>query len=377
MRSTVFVGPFLHNTGDMNAENAGDTNVDPTDDQRAVAEYLGSDLYHRAGRLTHAKVPLEQERRSYFEYRRVEPEQRSLIAGIAGLAAITLLLGITVPMEIHLLNEFNIGRPTYIWMMMMVQSMLLPPMVGFSFAAVTPMFWYGSIILRFAMATAAVSPGCLGFAFALFSVENGAPHGFAHAFSLVMFTCLMTIATVALTTQLWSRWTLSHARSDVTTLPPTGIGSMIELTGVAAVGFTVFMSNDFLEYLEGMYLFGGISCMAAIAIISTQIAFLCEGPRSRAATVTSFAFAFAAAFVLNSFFGVMEYGWDVLTGELFLISAASLYGALLICGLMWVCLRWLRFCGWQCIDRRGMRQSRRQGAVDSGQEVKGSGDRSA
>ena len=179
--------------------------------------------------MTHEKVPLVRERRSYFEYRRIEPEQQSLIAGIAGLAAITLVLGITMPMEIHLLNKFNIGRPTYIWMMMLVQSMLLPPMVGFSFAAVTPMFWYGSIILRFAMATAAVLPGCLGFAFTLVRVENGAPYGFAHAFSLVMFTCLMTIATVALTTQLWSRWTLSHARSDVTTLPPTGLHHLTAL----------------------------------------------------------------------------------------------------------------------------------------------------
>lgn len=356
----------------MNTESASDRNVGPNDNQRAVAGHPDLERYHRAEHPANEKMPPVGESRSDFKDRRLEPEQKSLIAGIAGLAVITLLLGISVPMEVHLLNEFNIGRPTYVWMMMMVQSMLLPPMVGFSFAAVTPMFWYGSIILRFAMASVAVLPGCLGFAFTLITVENGAPSDFLHAFSMVMFTCLMTIATVALTTQLWSRWTLSHARVDVTPLPPTGIVSMIELTGVAAVGCAIFMSNNFLDYLQGMYLFGGIAFMAAIAIICTQIAFLREGPRSRAATVASFAFAFAAAFVLNSFFGVMEFGWDVLASELLLISAASLYGSFLICAPMWVCLRWLRFCGWRCIDRRSSRLSRKPRAGSSASGPKGS-----
>ncbi|WP_182870156.1 hypothetical protein [Stieleria mannarensis] len=299
---------------------------------------------------------IERQRRSCFEYQPIEPDHQSLIAGIVGLAAITLMLGIAVPVEIHLLNVLDINRPIYPWMMVIVQSILLPPLVGFTFAVLTPMFWYGSIILRFAMATAAVLPGCVGFGVALSLVENGLPHDFVPSFSAVMFTCLMAVATVALTTQLWSRWTLSHARSDATTLPQTGIRSMIELTGIAAVGCAVLMSSGFLEYLEGIYLFGGIGFMAAIAIICTQIAFLRKGSRSRTATVTSLIFAFAAAFVLNSFFAVMEFGLDVLTVQLLWISATSLYGALLICATMWICLSWLRFCGWQCIDRKSMRQ---------------------
>ena len=354
----------------MNAANTDDRNACPTDDQRATDANLDSGRYQRAEGPRHQEASLEPESRSWFEYRAIESDGQSLIAGIVGLSAIAFLLGIAFPLEIHLLNKFDIGKPIYIWMMMIIQSMLLPPMVGFSFAATTPMFWYGSVILRFAMAIAAVLPGCLGCGIAVAIVEGGQPDGFFHAFSLVMFTCLMTIAMVALTTQLWTRWTLSHARSHVAALPPTGIRTMIELTGVAAIGCAVFMSNGSLEYLEGIYLFGGMGFMASIAIICTQIAFLREGPRSRTATLPYFglAAAFASAFILNSFFGVVEYGWDVLSSELFLISAASLYGALVIYGVMWICLSWLRFCGWQCIDRRSMRQSRSQWTVDGGQQ---------
>ncbi|QDV83307.1 hypothetical protein [Stieleria magnilauensis] len=367
--TVLFFAFSFHNTGDMNAANTGDRNVNPTDDQRATVEISDAGLRQRAHGLPQQEILLEPKSRSWFEYRAIESDGLSLIAGIVGLSAITFLLGITFPLEIHLLNKFDISKPIYIWMMMIIQSMLLPPVVGFSFAATTPMFWYGSVFLRFAMAIAAVLPGCIGFAIAMVIVEETAPGGFFHAFSLVMFTCLMAIASVALTTQLWSRWTLSHARSDMTALPPTGIRTMIELTGVAAIGCAVFMSNGSLEYLEGIYLFGGMGFMAAIAIICTQIAFLREGPRSRTATLPYFglAAAFAAAFILNGFFGVVEYGWDVLASELILISAASLYGALVIYGVMWICLSWLRFCGWQCTDRRHMRQSRVQTTVDGEQ----------
>ncbi|MCS7466160.1 hypothetical protein NZK35_05660 [Stieleria sp. ICT_E10.1] len=350
----------------MNAANSSERNVKPTDDQRSIAENSDAGLHQRDEDLPHQEILLGPESRLWIEQRTIKPGGQSLIAGMVGLAAITFLLGIMFPLEIHLLNKFDIGQPIYIWMMMIVQSMLLPPMVGFSFAATTPMFWYGSIVLRFAMAIAAVLPGCIGFVIALDIVEGSPPGEFFYSFSLVMFACLMTIAMVALTTQLWSRWTLSHARSDVTALPPTGIRTMIELTGIAAIGCAVLISSGSLEYLTGIYLFGGIGFMAAIAIICTQIAFLREGPRSRTATLPYFglAAAFAAAFILNGFFGVMEYGRDVLTSELFLISAASLYGALVIYGVMWICLSWLRFCGWQCIDRKSTRQRRGQSTVD-------------
>ena len=341
----------------MNAENTGEASDNRSEASVTEPEPSATESYDRAELLMEERISPDSTLRDYFKYRRLDSERKSLIAGISGLGAITLLLGVAVPIEVYLLNEFDVGKPTYIWMMILFQSLLLPPMIGFSFTAVTPMFWYGSITVRFVMATAAVLPACFGFVIALTKIENGTPSGFVHSFSLVMFTSLMTIATVALTVQLWSRWTLSHTRPDVTALPPTGIGSMIELTGVAAVGCAFFMSNDFFEYLEGMLLFGGISFMAAIAIIITQITFLRDGPRSRNAKICGFLFAFAAAFVLNGFFAVTEYGWNALTGGWNFISAASLYGALLTCGVMWVCLRWLRFCGWQCIDRRNPQRS--------------------
>jgi hypothetical protein len=231
--------------------------------------------------------------------------------------------------------------------------MFFPPMVSFSFAAVAPMFWYGSVILRFVMATAAVVPGCIGFYLALMYVENmRSDHEFWHGFMMVMFTCLMAIATVALTVQMWSRWTLSHARFDDEALPTLGIRSLIELTAIAAIGCAVFVSNDFGDYLEVMLLFAGVGSLAAAAIISTLIAYFRAGDRSRVAALVGFVFAFGAALVMNGFFAVQEYGWDVISAEMILIGFTSIYGAAVTCGVMWLCLRWLRFCGWRCLNRK-------------------------
>ena len=282
-----------------------------------------------------------------------EPGLRSLVGGLGGLALITLLFAIAIPIEIGLLNILEVAPPTFLMNSLIIQTLLLPALVCYSCATVTSLFWYGSIVLRFALAIIVALPGCIGFLVgATYKDDYDDTMELLHAFSIVMFTCLLAIAVVALTVQMWSRWTLSHNRPYFADLPRTGIQSMVELTLIAAAGFAISFSNDFVDYVEGMILFGGVGFMAAIATISMQIGFLREGPRSRNAMIVGFVFALATAVVMNAVFAVLESGWDIHSSEIGLIGASSVYGALLICAFMWLCLRWLKFCKWRCVDQR-------------------------
>jgi hypothetical protein len=132
---------------------------------------------------------------------------------------------------------------------------------------------------------------------------------------------------------------------------------MIELTAIAAVGFSVFVSSEVVvEYIEGVLFFGGMGALMSIAVISASIAYFRPPVTTRSRwglpRVISLIFAFSSACLLNGFIATMEFGWDVLTGEFLMIGLASLYGAAVILLLMWLCLRWLRLCGWSC-ERRG------------------------
>lgn len=279
----------------------------------------------------------------------------SLVAGLAGLGALTLFFGVLFPIEIALLNWYDVVQPTYVPMMIMVQSMLFPPVISFSFAAVAAMFWYGGLLLRFAMAIAIVLPGCVGFYATVTYTDGPQDTEFLQAFSMVMFTCLLSTATVALAAQMWSRWTLTHARKDVSPFPMLGIRSLIELTAIAALGFTAFVSSDSADFVEGILLFGCVSSLMAAATISAMIAYFRAGKNRLVAAIIGFVFAFGAACTMNCFFAVQEFGWSILSGETILIGMTSVYGAAVICGVMWLCLRWLRFWGWRCLNRRQMR----------------------
>jgi hypothetical protein len=167
-----------------------------------------------------------------------------------------------------------------------------------------------------------------------------------------MFTSLLATAAIAVAIQLWSPWTMSHRRVDNRALPRMGTRSMIELTAIAAAGCAVFVTVDVGDYFEGILLFGAIGLISAIAIAAALIVYFRAGSYPRATLIIGLTSAFAAAFLLNAFFAAEEYGWDVLTIEILLISGVSLYGAAVNIAVMWLCLRWLRFCGWRCIHRR-------------------------
>lgn len=127
---------------------------------------------------------------------------------------------------------------------------------------------------------------------------------------------------------------------------------MMELTVIAAVGFAVMVSIDIGEFMEALLFFAALGFMSSLAVISLLIAFLRQDHHNHQAAVISGGFAFGSAFLLTGFLAVMEFGWDSILFHFILVSAISVYGAVLICGVMWLCLWWLRSCGWHCVNRK-------------------------
>jgi hypothetical protein len=323
-----------------------DTDSTTTEDQREITEYFASSRYQRAKSMNWQRERM---------IANIEiGESKSLFMGIAGLATLVLVFGAAMPLGMKLVEELSMNRPKFTMMTIIFQTLLYPPIICFAFATITPMFWYGSLFLRFAMASFAVIPGCVVFGVLISIMESGAAD-FWRDFFAVMFPYFVTAATIALVVQLWSPWTMTHAREGPQVAPQTGTRSMLELTAIAAIGCAILVSMDLGRVLEGVMFFTCFALLASIAIISVLIIALGETERKRIAVFVAVGFAFVGAAFVNGFFAVMEFGWYALTSEFLLISAVSLYGVAVICGLMALCIGWLRHCGWTCINRRKQR----------------------
>lgn len=281
-------------------------------------------------------------------------DQKSLYFGVIGLGVFACILAAILPVGIGLLNNlFNIGRPPFVLMAIISQTLFLPPVIGFSFAAVTPMFWYGPVFFRFIMALVAVLPSCVVFYFLMFLVEGSPPRDFLIGFCVVMFVSLVGIAAVALTFQLWTRWTLTHRGDENEILPPTGIRSLIELTVIVAIGSAVLSSVDLKDYVQGIVIVAGVAVLVGLAVIITYITFLGDRKNSRIAIAIPALVIFLAAASFNGFMAYTEFGRSAsaIADSLGYVFLVSLYGSILLCVLIWLLLRWIRSCGWRCVAR--------------------------
>lgn len=326
------------------------TDADSTknEDQREIADYFSSSRY--------ARTQVQNRQRERMIANIEIGESKSLFLGIGGLAGLVLLFGALMPLGMEVVEEaFSNGQPQFAVMCMIIQTLFYPPIVCFAFATVTPMFWYGSVFVRFAMASLSVIPGCVAFVIVLSLVEPGENDIWLDFFA-VIFPYFITAATIALGVQLWSPWTMAHVRDDPELCPPTGTRSMLELTGIAAIGCAVLANVDFSDVMEGLLFFLGFSVLASVGIISVLIIALGQDPSLKKAIAVTAAFAFAIAFFVNGFFAIMEYDWYALTSEFLLIAGVSLYGMCVIGILVAVCLRWLHHVGWTCVDRRRQRK---------------------
>jgi hypothetical protein len=130
---------------------------------------------------------------------------------------------------------------------------------------------------------------------------------------------------------------------------------MMELTVVAAIGCAIFLSVDMGEVMEGLLFFGVMGLLSSLAVIIVLIALLRRDTRNRRAAAIAGLFCFGAAVMMSGFMAVVEFGWDSLKYDFLLVGLVSIYGTAIIYGVMWLCVWWLRSCGWRCVSREEMR----------------------
>lgn len=325
-----------------------------SEDQRAVAEYFASELYQQANRRVHDSSPGHARCPNDIHWGGRSEASRSFVGGLAGLATATVVLAIMFPIGMEVIENVFVQRPHFVLMTAILQTLFFPVIIGVAFATVVPMFWYGSIWLRCTTAMVLVLPSCLAFGVTFWSLQmNRSPASFISDTSVVLFSYFMTASTTSLAVQLFTPWTLCHARGSEKPLPPTGLRSLMELILLAAIGFAILMSIHAENLFWGMMFFSGLGTLASASIILLLIVFL-RSPRrrSKSGTLATVLLAIAAAWMLNGFFAALEFGRDALWNEFFLIMATSVYGAVIICSTMAMYLWWLRSWGWQCVDRR-------------------------
>jgi hypothetical protein len=336
-----------------------------SEDQKAVNEYFASKSYQEPGRrhrraLKPQAFPRAPGDLSGYGLPRYRADDwldagltpaASFVLGLVGLNFILLITACVPPIAIHLMNQMVSPRDGFFMMMAFIQTIMFPPLISFSFATVTPMFWYGRVWIRFAVGILMVLPGCFAFFALITQLEGNQGDDFLFAFSGVMFTQFLVAGTVALLVQMWSPWTLTHQRRARTPLPPLGTLAILELTGVAALGCAVFMWDGFGGILEGILFFAGIGALSSLAVIAVQIAFLRDDRRNLVSAVIGFAAALGMAALMCGFFAIAEFGWASVTQDLPFITMASAYGAVVISAVLWLCVYWLRFCGWRCVNR--------------------------
>ncbi len=321
---------------------------EPTEDQLAIRSYFESDRFHAGRVIQHAKLPRRpMDSLPVFAASGIP----SLVMGIFGLAALTCVFGAALPMVMHFIEESNIGRPSYLWMMVLVQSVLYPPLLAFAFSITAPMFHHIALSARCLLSALATLPGCFCF---LISIEffEGHRNSIWYDFFIVMSACFVAVASVAVIIQLFTPWTATHLLRRGQSLPQTGLRSLIELTAIAAAACAVIMANNFMEYWEGVLLFAGVGLILSFTIISVMMAFLRPRGINPWAIVIGMCFTFAAAFFVSGFFAALEFGWDAIGQDALYVGVAAFYGSIVITLVMAMCIVWLRSCGWSCIHRR-------------------------
>lgn len=273
------------------------------------------------------------------------------LAAILGLVFLASFFAGLMVLEIWIVNEMQLRpRPFFVFALVM-QTMLIPPMICYSFLIATIMFWYGSITLRFLGAFSAVLPSVTVFC-VMFAWLESPPHDFVSDVALCLFACLLSSAAVALLYQMWTRWSLTHDRNN-TDLPPTGIRSIIELTVICAVAAAFFSGAEIGDVAMGIAFFSIWGLLATLAVIRIQISFLQDADRDWLGIVVGCGFVFLVCLGVNYFFAYMEFGRSarILRDSAYFVWPLSLYGSLLVAGLLAGQIYWLRKCGWRCIDQ--------------------------
>jgi hypothetical protein len=327
-----------------------------SEDQRAIAEYFASETYAKA---KSRRKPIRPARNRLPKWPdRVLSPAVSFFMALTGLAILLVVAGMVAPVLIGSLRSVLDAGSAYVAFSIVDQTLVYPVIVVFTFAVMTPMFWYGSVLARFGLATILVVPGQITLLSCFHWLQ---PHdGFAKAFTIAVYTMFLIIAAVAVLAQLWSRWTLSHSQPMDAPLAPAGTHNILELTGIAAVNCAIFMSLDTSEMVELLLLFIAIAFLFSLAALSFLIAFLRPHRRNFFAASIAVLFCFAGSFVYAGMHAFDGFGWQGLPRMLPSIVGVSVYGTIVFLAALWLGIWWLRCCGWVCLsklDEKKVRES--------------------
>lgn len=316
-------------------------------DQIEVLKYFRSDMFASIAER-HPKAFLPRKHYSRNE---------SLAFGWLSLFALTCMAGIIFPLAMYVVIEVaNINRPTFIWMSVLSQSIGLPGMIAFTFTTTSVLFWHGPLLIRFALGLGLVTPPVLLMSMLFMAMEPGSASDFLFAACTVFFCQFLSSAVVAVAYQFFSPWYLTEAtHADAPESPRMGLRSMLELTGLAALGFVIIPSLADSDLGIGMAFFAVWGFISTIATIGIMIGLLADPPNRAKGWGIALAFSFGASAMICGFFAVAEFGWGVLSIEMLYVGFASLYGTLLSAGVFALLVKVLQRNGWRCVNRRTFR----------------------
>jgi hypothetical protein len=318
-------------------------------DRQAIADYFSSETYAR--RRSRHKVARPAADVPIWPNPVLTP-RTSFWMGLCGLSVMLLVFGNAAPILSGALRTVIDANDSYVIFVALDQTAILPALVCFAFAIVTPMFWYGSVLVRFALAIILIVPGCLGFAVS--SAWLDPTELFLLSFTRVVLAMFVVIGVVAVLVQMWSHWTLSHSRPIVSRIERSKTRYIMELTGVAAMAFAAIVSieTDEDELTEALLFFATLCLLSTGAVLGMLIGFLRPQGRNFVAVAASAMFAFATSFIYAAMHAFEQFGWDKLPDMLPEVMLVSVYGTGVLLAAMWLCVAWLRGSGWACVHRR-------------------------
>ena len=288
--------------------------------------------------------------------------RQSIFAGLGGLAFYAMCLAFLTPASLWTLDSIGLmnTRPSFMFEMMLVMSLILPPTVAASLLIASVMFWHIAIFVRYFIAVILFFPATVAFVAGFFLLENNADGQFVTAMTVLFTSGFSGAAVVGVALQMCTQWTLTPVRESGTPLRPIGISTLFQLTAIIAISIA-FIKAVFGEVDEDLFwpaiIFCGFGAAGSLIGSLGCIAFLRDQKPTRRVKILAAIGAAAPAFILFWIFASLEFGWRSPFENLFLSIPTIGFGAVLVAIVMGIGLWWLRRCGWRCIVKSETRRA--------------------
>ena len=320
--------------------------VDPVEtDRREVEAYLTSETFQRVPPWIRGR--LRRKTDHAWPNRDLTPGV-SFWMCLVGFSLAQLMISAVSAVALYEFYEDLDAANDYVLFCVLGQVFLFPMVIGLAFTTVTPLFWHGSVLSRFALAVLVVLPGSIVFVLG-FGIEGVAESSFA------MF---LSVAVAAVFVQLWTQWTISHSRPLNAPIAPTGTRSIMELTGIASVCFAILASFDTTDIALTIGLSVAVGSLASAAVIGIVIAFLRPGQRNLLAALIASLFAMTCATVVCGAVAIFGFGLQTMAAHIPEITGVTSLGAVYVFVLLMMGIAWLRACGWVCLNHEQERHAR-------------------